>query len=51
MKDNKVTILGLLFFLQLADALGKHPATFNDVYVNMVRAGEAGGILDDILSA
>ena len=35
--------------MQLADALGKHPATFNDVYVNMVRAGEAGGILDDIL--
>ena len=35
--------------MQLADALEKHPATFNDVYVNMVRAGEAGGILDDIL--
>ena len=31
--------------MQLADALGKHPATFNDVYVNMVRAGEAGDIL------
>lgn len=33
----------------LADALAKHPDTFNDVYVNMVRAGEAAGILDDIL--
>jgi type IV pilus assembly protein PilC len=33
----------------LADALGKFPATFSDVYVNMVRAGESGGILDDIL--
>jgi type IV pilus assembly protein PilC len=33
----------------LADALEKHPKTFNDVYVNMVRAGEAAGILDDIL--
>jgi type IV pilus assembly protein PilC len=33
----------------LADALGKHPNTFSDVYVNMVRAGEAAGILDDIL--
>lgn len=33
----------------LADALGKYPNTFNDVYVNMVRAGEAAGILDDIL--
>ena len=31
----------------LADALAKYPAVFN--YVNMVRAGEAGGILDDIL--
>lgn len=35
--------------MQLADALAKYPAVFNDVYVNMVRAGEAGGILDDIL--
>jgi type IV pilus assembly protein PilC len=33
----------------LADALAKYPATFNDIYVNMVRAGEAAGILDDIL--
>lgn len=34
---------------QLADALKKYPNTFSDVYVNMVRAGEAAGILDDIL--
>jgi type IV pilus assembly protein PilC len=34
---------------QLADALGKYPNTFSDVYVNMVRAGEAAGILDEIL--
>lgn len=34
---------------QLADALSKFPNTFNDVYVNMVRAGEAAGILDEIL--
>jgi len=34
---------------QFADALSKFPNTFNDVYVNMVRAGEAAGILDDIL--
>lgn len=33
----------------LGDALSKHPTAFNDVYVNMVRAGEAAGILDDIL--
>lgn len=32
-----------------ADALEKHPKVFSPVYVNMVRAGEAGGILDDIL--
>lgn len=32
-----------------ADALSHHPEAFNDVYVNMVRAGEAAGILDDIL--
>jgi type IV pilus assembly protein PilC len=34
---------------QLGDALSKYPNTFSDVYVNMVRAGEAAGILDDIL--
>ncbi|MBP6038278.1 MAG: type II secretion system F family protein [Candidatus Saccharimonas sp.] len=33
----------------LADSFGKFPNTFNDVYVNMVRAGESAGILDDIL--
>lgn len=33
----------------LADALGKYPNVFSEVYINMVRAGEAGGILDDIL--
>lgn len=31
------------------DALAKYPNTFNDIYVNMVRAGEAAGILDEIL--
>lgn len=33
----------------LGDALAKHPNTFNEIYVNMVRAGEAAGILDEIL--
>ncbi|HET7827676.1 MAG TPA: type II secretion system F family protein [Candidatus Saccharimonadales bacterium] len=33
----------------LGDAMSKFPDTFSDIYVNMVRAGEAGGILDDIL--
>ncbi len=35
---------------QLGDALSKYPNTFSDVYVNMVRAGEAAGILDEILN-
>lgn len=34
---------------QFADSLAKYPNTFSDVYVNMVRAGEAAGILDEIL--
>src|SRR5215831_10570493 len=33
----------------VADALRKHPKAFSDLYVNMVSAGEAGGILDTIL--
>lgn len=33
----------------LAEALGKFPKVFNDIYVNMVHAGETAGILDDIL--
>lgn len=33
----------------LAEALAMFPNTFNDIYVNMVRAGETAGILDDIL--
>lgn len=33
----------------LAEALGRHPKVFNDLYVNLVAAGEVGGILDNIL--
>ena len=33
----------------VADALSKHPKAFTNLYVNMVAAGEAGGILDTIL--
>jgi len=33
-----------------ADALAKHPKPFDDLYVNLVRAGEIGGILDTILA-
>lgn len=35
--------------LALSEAFGKYPNVFSDVYINMVRAGEAGGILDEIL--
>lgn len=34
---------------QLGDAFGKFPGVFDDIFVNMIRAGEEGGILDDIL--
>lgn len=33
----------------LADAMRKHKRAFTDLYVNMIAAGEAGGILDTIL--
>ncbi len=36
--------------ISLSDALGKHPRVFNRLYVSMVRAGELGGILDDVLN-
>jgi type IV pilus assembly protein PilC len=33
----------------LSDALGKHRTVFDDLFRNMVAAGEAGGVLDEIL--
>lgn len=35
--------------ISLGEALSKYPNVFSDIYINMVRAGEAGGILDEIL--
>jgi len=34
----------------LAEALATHPKCFSRLYVNMIRAGEAGGVLDPILA-
>lgn len=34
----------------LSDALAKHPKAFTSFYVSMVRAGEAGGVLEAVLS-
>ena len=33
----------------LSEALSKHPEAFNNLYVSMVKAGELGGMLDDVL--
>lgn len=33
----------------LSDGLSAHPKTFDRLYVNMVRAGEAGGVMDTVL--
>lgn len=35
--------------MPLGEALSKYPESFNDIYVNMVKAGESAGILDEIL--
>lgn len=33
----------------LSDAMAKHPKVFDELYVNMIRSGELGGVLDTIL--
>lgn len=33
----------------LSDSLGKHPRVFPPIFVNMIRAGETGGVLDEVL--
>jgi len=53
-KRFKVVIAQVLQDIQsgqtLADAMRRHPKIFTELYVNMVAAGEAGGILDVILN-
>ncbi len=34
----------------LTDAFANHPETFSKLYINMIKAGEIGGVLDDILN-
>jgi len=46
LKDIKKTVEG---GATLAEALKKYPKQFDDLFVNMIAAGEAGGILDTIL--
>jgi len=33
----------------LSDSMSKHPKAFPPIFVNMVRAGETGGVLDEVL--
>ncbi len=47
LKDIKSTVEGGSTF---SDALRKHPKIFDELYVNLVQAGELGGILDTILN-
>ena len=35
--------------LSLSEAMGKHPKTFPPIFTNMVKAGETGGVLDEVL--
>ena len=46
LKDIKESVEG---GSTLAEALNKYPKNFDDLFVNMIAAGEAGGILDTIL--
>lgn len=35
--------------MSFCDALSKHPAIFSELYINMARAGESSGMLDEVL--
>jgi type IV pilus assembly protein PilC len=47
LKDIKASVEGGSTF---SDALRKHPKVFDELFVNLIQAGEAGGILDNILA-
>jgi type IV pilus assembly protein PilC len=47
LKDIKTTVEGGSTF---SDALRRHPKIFDELFVNLVQAGELGGILDTILN-
>lgn len=53
-KQNQAVIQDILRSIRegssFSDALLKHPKVFSRLYVNMIRAGEAGGILVEVLS-
>jgi type IV pilus assembly protein PilC len=34
----------------LSESMGRHPKVFSSLYVNMVKAGETGGVLDEVLN-
>lgn len=34
----------------LSESMGRHPKAFSPLYVNMVKAGETGGVLDEVLN-
>jgi len=36
--------------VSLAEAMEKHPRVFNEVFVSLIRAGEAAGVLDKVLA-
>jgi general secretion pathway protein F len=52
-KEMKAIIQAVLKSIRegssFSDALQKHPQTFSKLYINMIRAGEAGGVLDVVL--
>ena len=35
--------------MSLSGAMSKFPKAFNDLYIAMVKSGETGGVLDDVL--